>query len=80
MARLRETPTVQHQDPHDTLAGVAHHIPVFPAGPADMHDVLGVMARLPGDGNQVDGKAFVDQKPYDTAMVSIRRRARCEGF
>jgi hypothetical protein len=41
-----------------------------------MCDVLGVMARLPGDGDQVDGAAFVDQKPHDTAIVSSLRRAR----
>jgi hypothetical protein len=45
-----------------------------------MGEVLSVMPRLPGDGNQVDAEAFVDQKPHDTAMVSTRRRARCEGF
>jgi hypothetical protein len=45
-----------------------------------MRNVLGIMARLPGNGNQVDAEAFVDQKPHDTAMVSTRRRAACEGF
>jgi len=56
------------------VAGVAHDVPVFPAGLADMRDVLGLMASLPGDGDQVDAKTFVDQKPHDTAMVSTRRR------
>jgi hypothetical protein len=32
--------------------------------------------RTPGDGNQVDREAFVDQKPHDTAMVSRPRRVR----
>ena len=54
--------------------------PVFPAGLADMGDMLSVMARLPGDGDQVDAEAFVDQKPRETAMASIRRRDRCTGF
>jgi hypothetical protein len=45
-----------------------------------MRNVLGFMARLPGGGDQVDAEAFVDQKPHDSAMVSIRRRARCTGF
>jgi len=63
-----------------TVSSVAHDIPVFPSCPADMGEVLSVMPRLPGDGNQVDAEAFVDQKPHDTAMVSTRRRARCEGF
>jgi hypothetical protein len=54
---------------------VAHDIPVFPPGLADMRDMLGVMASLPGDGNQVDAETFVDQKPHDTAMVPSLRRA-----
>jgi hypothetical protein len=62
------------------VSSVTHDIPVFPSCPADIGDMLGVMARLPGDGNQVDAEAFIDQKPHDTAMVSTRRRARCEGF
>jgi hypothetical protein len=41
---------------------------------------VGVMARMPGDGDQVDAEAFVDQKPHDTAMVSRRRRVRCSGL
>jgi hypothetical protein len=45
-----------------------------------MSDVLGVMTRSPGDGNQVDAETFVDQKPHDTAMASTRRRDRCTGF
>src|SRR6267142_889228 len=32
-----------------------------------------VGCELPGDGNQVDREAFVDQKPHDTAMVSRPR-------
>lgn len=62
------------------LAGVARDIPVFPAGPADMGNMPRVMAGLPGDGNQVEAKAFVDQKPHDTATVSSLRRARRTGF
>ena len=58
-----------------TVAGVACDVPVFPAGLAGMGDVLGVMARLPGNGNQVDAEAFVNQKPHDTATVSSLRRA-----
>ena len=42
--------------------------------------VLGVMVFVPGDGNQVDAKTFVDQKPHDTAMSASRRRARCTGL
>ena len=62
------------------VAGVAHDIPVLPAGAADMRDMLRLMAGLPGDGDQVDGEAFVDQEPHDTAMVSSFRRARRTGF
>jgi hypothetical protein len=62
------------------VACVADDVPVFPPGLADMRDMLGVMARLPGDGNQVDAETFVDQKPHDTAMVSSLRRARRTGF
>ena len=57
------------------IVGVAHDIPVFPAGAANMRDVLRFMAGFPGDGDQVDAEAFVDQKPHNTAMVSSRRRA-----
>jgi hypothetical protein len=62
------------------VARVTEDIPVFPAGAADVRDVLGFMAAFPGDGDQVDGKAFVDQKPGDTAMVSTfgpPRRTGC---
>ena len=58
-----------------TITGVARDVPIFPAGLADMGDVLGVMACLPGNGNQVDAETFVDQKPHDTATVSSLRRA-----
>ena len=61
------------------LAGVAHDIPVLPAGAADMRDVAGFMAALPGDGDQVHAEAFVDQEPHDTAMASSRRRPRRTG-
>jgi hypothetical protein len=53
---------------------------VLPAGTADMRDVLGFMAGSPGDGDQVDAEAFVDQKPHDTAMVSSRRRPWRTGY
>ena len=62
-----------------TVSSVAHDIPVFPSCPADMGEVLSVMPRLPGDGNQVDAEAFVDQKPHDTAIASRRRRLRRTG-
>jgi hypothetical protein len=39
----------------------------------NMCDVLGIMARLPGNGNQADPETFVDPKLHDTAMVSSRR-------
>ena len=39
-----------------------------------------VSCELPGDGNQVDREAFVDQKPHDTAMVSRPRRVRWTGL
>ena len=39
-----------------------------------MRNVAGFMAGFPGDGDQVDAEAFVDQKPHDTAMVASRRR------
>jgi hypothetical protein len=44
-----------------------------------MRDVAGFMAGSPGDGDEVDGEAFVDQKPHDTAMVLSFRRPRCSG-
>jgi hypothetical protein len=82
MQRLRRLETLEiarvvGDEDKIAVAGVAHDVPVFPAGLADVCDVLGVMAGLPGDGNQVDGEAFVDQKPHDTAMVSSLRRPRC---
>ena len=85
MQRLRriETPEVAGvvgDEDKVAVAGVTDHVPVFPAGLADMRDVLSVMARLPGDGNQVDSETFVDQKPHDTAMVSSLRRVRRTGF
>jgi hypothetical protein len=68
MQRLRriETPEVASvvgDEDKVAVAGVARDVPVFPPGLADMRDVLGVVTRLPGDGNQVDAEAFVDQKP-----------------
>ena len=57
------------------LAGVARDVPILSPGAADMRDVAGFMAGLPGDGNQVDREAFVDQKPHDAATVSSLRRA-----
>jgi hypothetical protein len=56
------------------VAGVAHDIPVLPACAADMRNVPGFMTAFPGDGDQVDAEAFVDQKAHDIAMVSSRRR------
>ena len=61
------------------VARVAHDIPVLPAGAADMRNVLGFMAGFPGDGDQVDAEALVDQKPHDTVMVSSFRRPRRTG-
>jgi hypothetical protein len=85
MQRLRRIETAEvarvvGDEDKVAVAGIAHDVPVFPALLADMRDVLGVMTRPPGDGNQVDAEAFVDQKPHDTAMVSTRRRTRCTGF
>jgi hypothetical protein len=58
--RLRriETPEVARvvrDDDKIAVAGVTHDVPVFPPGLADMRDVLGVMACLPGDRDQVEG-------------------------
>jgi len=39
----------------------------------------GFMAGFPGDGDQVDAEALVDQKPHDTAMASSLRRPRRTG-
>jgi hypothetical protein len=85
MQRLRrvETPEIAGvigDEDKVSVACIAHNVPVFPSGLADMCYVLGVMARLPGDGNQVGAETFVDQEPHDTAMVSTRRRALCAGF
>ena len=62
------------------VARVARDIPVLPAGAADMRDMPGFMAALPGGGDQLGAEAFVDQKLYGTAMVSSRRRARRTGW
>jgi hypothetical protein len=51
-------------------AGVADDVPVFPAGAGHMREVLGFIAGLPGDSDQVDADALVDQKPHDIAMAS----------
>jgi hypothetical protein len=56
------------------VAGVTHYVPVFPTGSADVCDVVGVMAGLSGNSNQVNAEAFVDKKPHGSAMASIRRR------
>jgi hypothetical protein len=61
------------------VTGVPRDIPVLPAGVADMRDMLGLVASFPGDSNQVDAEAFVDQKPHDTAMSSSFRRPRRDG-
>ena len=84
MQRLRrielpEIARVVGDEDEIAVAGVARDIPVLPARAADMRDMLGFMAALPGDGDQVDAEAFVDQKPHDTAMVSSRRRPRRTG-
>ena len=76
---LPEVARVVGNEDEIAFAGVARDIPVLPASPADMRDVSGFMAGLPGDGNQVDAEAFVDQKPHDTAMAPRRRRPRRTG-
>lgn len=68
-------------DQHEiTLANVARNIPVFPTGLADMRDMLRIMAGFPGNFDKADAKALVDQKSHDAAMLSIRLRARWNGF
>ena len=85
MERLRrvelpEVTRVVGDEDEIALAGVAHDIPVLPAGPTDMRDAPGFMAGFPGDFDEVDAEAFVDQKPHDTAIVSSRRRPRRTGW
>ena len=58
------------------VACAVRDVPTLPARAADMGDTPGFMAALPGDGDQVDTEAFVDQEPLDTAMVSNRERPR----
>ena len=77
--KLPEIARVVGDEDKIAVAGVAHDIPVLPARAADMGDVAGFMAGFSGDGDQVDGEAFVDQKPHDTAMVASRRRPRRTG-
>jgi len=77
--KLPEIARVVGDEDKISVAGIAHDIPILPAGAADMRDVLGFMAGFPGDGDQVNAEAFVDQKPHDTAMVSSRRRPRRTG-
>jgi hypothetical protein len=84
MQRLRrielpEIARVVGDEDEITLACLAHDIPVLPTGAADMRDVLGFMAAFPGDSDQVDTEALVDQEPHDTAMASSFRRPRCTG-
>jgi hypothetical protein len=84
MQRLRgiELPEIARVvgDEHKiVVAGVGNDIPILPAGTADMRDVLRFMAGFPGDGDQVDAEAFVDQEPHDTAMASSLRRPRRTG-
>ena len=76
---LPEVARVVGNEDEIALSGIADDVPVFPAGPADTGDVLGFMAGYPGDSDQVDAEAFVDQKPHDTAMVSSFRRLRRNG-
>jgi len=76
---LSEIASVVGDEDKIALVCIAHHIPVFPAGAADMRDVMSFMAGLPGDGDQVDAEAFVAQKPHDTATVSSLRRLRRNG-
>ena len=56
----REVARVVGDEDKIAVAGVAHDVPVFPAGLADMCDVLGVMAGLPDDGDQVETEAFAE--------------------
>jgi hypothetical protein len=77
--KLPEIARVVGDEDEIALAGIADDAPIFPAGPADMDDVLGHMAGFPGDSDQVDAEAFVDQKPHDTAMVSSLPRPRRSG-
>ena len=41
-----------------------------------MGNMLGVVARPPGDRNQIDSETLIEQKPHDTAMSASRRRLR----
>jgi hypothetical protein len=61
------------------VAGVAHNVPVFPTSPADVRDVVGLMAGLSGHSNQMNAEAFVDEKPHGSVMVSNPRRRLCNG-
>src|ERR1700756_4583387 len=58
---LAEIARVVGDEDEIAVARVAHDIPVFPARAADMSHVLGFMAGYPGNGDQVDAEAFVDQ-------------------
>jgi hypothetical protein len=84
MQRLRgvEAPKVARvvgDENEVAVARVAHDVPIFPASPADVRDVVRLMAGLSGNGNQINAEAFVDQKPHGSAIVSIRRRRRRTG-
>jgi hypothetical protein len=72
---LPEIARVVGDEDEIVAAGVARDIPVLPARSANMRNVPCFMAALLGDGDQADAKAFVDQKPHDTA----RRRPRRTG-
>jgi hypothetical protein len=61
------------------IASVARDIPVPPARAAKYAQGAVLLAALRGDGDQADADAFVNQKAYDTAIASSRRRPRRTG-
>ena len=74
---MRHSTSIVGDQNEIAVARVSRDIPVLPAGFADAGNVMSFMSRLPGDGNQVDGEAFIDQKSHDIA--ASLRRDRCTG-
>lgn len=58
------------------LAGIAQNLRVFPARAADMSNVMRRVPGLRSNGNQVNGQAFVNQKPH-TLSADKGTRTRC---
>ena len=66
---------------HDEVpfGGVARNVPVLPSGLADMCHVLGFLAGLTGNRNQIDAQTLIDQKFHPAAIDASFRRVLSAG-